>query len=180
MERRTACRGARLSRHRRGARQHLRAGRPAGAGADHDHHAGRRADRRRGQGQDQGRQGHGRLPRHAGDGHGLRHHPGRCRRSSACTPTSPTCAGASPRPATTPSRRSSISARAIPRPITEIPTLISELVSKVPDAQVMGDLDSDRRLRQERGQGRHRQARHHRLLLGRPHRLDLRLRTIRR
>ena len=45
-----------------------------------------------------------------------------CRRSSACTPTSPTCAGASPRQATTPSRPSSISARAIPRPIPRFPS----------------------------------------------------------
>ena len=52
----------------------------------------------------------------------------------------------------------------------EIAKLIAEVISKVPDAQVMGDLDATRGLGQGAGR-RHRQAGGHRLLLGRPHHL---------
>ena len=56
---------------------------------------------------------------------------------------------------------------------TDIDTLFATIVSKVPDAQVMGDLDAARRL--GRGPGRrHRPARRHRLLLGRAPDLALR------
>ena len=54
----------------------------------------------------------------------------------------------------------------------EVGKLIAEVVSKVPDAQVMGDLDATRRMGAANG-GDTAQARDHRLLLGRPHHLAL-------
>ena len=51
---------------------------------------------------------------------------------------------------------------------------ILKIVAKVPDAQVMSDLDAAVAWAQAYRQGRHREARHHRLLLGRPDRLALR------
>ena len=58
--------------------------------------------------------------------------------------------------------------------ITDVKDIIAKVVSKVPDAQVMADLDATVAWAEGIGQGRHRQARHHRLLLGRAHRLALR------
>ena len=97
-----------------------------------------------------------------------------CRRSSACTSTSRTSAAASPRTATSRSRPSSTRGRAIRRRTPTSPKLISEIVAKVPDAQVMGDLDASVACAKATRQGRDRAPRHHRLLLGRPHRLHVR------
>src|SRR6202047_1401830 len=54
-----------------------------------------------------------------------------------------------------------------PSKYTEIPKLVSEIVSKVPDAQVISDLDAAVAYAKGIGQGRYRQARRHRVLLGR-------------
>ena len=63
-------------------------------------------------------------------------------RSSACTSTSPTSRAASPVPATWRSRRSCSCARATRQGYGEMAKLMAEVISKVPDAQVMGDLDA--------------------------------------
>ena len=55
--------------------------------------------------------------------------------------------------------------------IKDIQEIIDKVVSKVPDAQVMSDLDATVAWAKESGKGRRRQAGHHRLLLGRPDRL---------
>ena len=52
--------------------------------------------------------------------------------------------------------------------------IIAKVVSKVPDAQVMSDLDATVAWAKATGKGDTAQARHHRLLLGRPDRLALR------
>ena len=104
--------------------------------------------------------------------------PGRsssCRKCSACTSTSRTSAGGSRRPATSRSRPSCTRGRATPSKIHgHVEARSRKSSSKVPDAQVMGDLDACRRLREGQRQGRDGAARHHRLLLGRPHRLHVR------
>ena len=61
-----------------------------------------------------------------------------------------------------------------PSKYTEIPKLVSEIVSKVPDAQVISDLDAAVAYAKGIGQGRYRQARRHRVLLGRADHLALR------
>ena len=61
-----------------------------------------------------------------------------------------------------------------PKSYTEIPKLITEVVVQGAGRAGHGRPRLGGRLRQGRGQGRHRQARHHRLLLGRPHRVDVR------
>ena len=61
----------------------------------------------------------------------------------------------------------------------EIAKLIAEVIAKVPDAQVMGDLDATVAWAGANG-GDTSQARHHRLLLGRPHRPGCTPRTTRR
>ena len=58
--------------------------------------------------------------------------------------------------------------------ITDIKEIISKVVSKVPDAQVMSDLDATVAWAKKTRQGRHGEAGHHRLLLGRPDRLAVR------
>ena len=58
--------------------------------------------------------------------------------------------------------------------ITDIQEIISKVVSKVPDAQVMSDLDATVAWAKKTGKGDTTQARHHRVLLGRPDRLALR------
>ena len=59
------------------------------------------------------------------------------------------------------------------RKIKAIPEIISKVVSKVPDKQVMSDLDATVAWAKAHRQRRRGQARHHRLLLGRPDRLAL-------
>ena len=56
---------------------------------------------------------------------------------------------------------------------TDIQKIISTVVSKVPDSQVMSDLDAAVAWAKEVGQGRHQQAGRHRLLLGRADRVAL-------
>ena len=97
-----------------------------------------------------------------------------CRRSSASTSTSRTSAAGSPSSATSPSRPSCTPARATSRRCTDIQEIIAKVVSKVPDAQVMSDLDATVAWAKSAGKGDTGQARHHRLLLGRPDRLALR------
>ena len=82
------------------------------------------------------------LSRHAGQRAGRSRSCSSCRRSSACTSTSRTSAAASPSAATSPSRRSSTRARATCRRSPTCKQIIAEVVSKVPDAQVMSDLDA--------------------------------------
>ena len=95
-----------------------------------------------------------------------------CRRSSASTSTSRTSAGASRSAATSRSRPSSSRDRATRARSSDPQEILAEVVAKMPDAQVMADLDATVAWAAERR--RRRQARHHRLLLGRPHRLALR------
>ena len=61
----------------------------------------------------------------------------------------------------------------------EIAKLVAEVVTKVPDAQVMADLDATVAWAKAQRR-RHRPARRHRLLLGRAHHLAVRARTTRR
>ena len=61
-----------------------------------------------------------------------------------------------------------------PAEISDIKELIAKIVSKVPDAQVMSDLDATRGLCQVDRQGRYGEARDHRVLLGRADHLALR------
>ncbi len=56
----------------------------------------------------------------------------------------------------------------------DIPTIRNEIVPKVPDAQVMDDLDATVAFAGLSGSAGREAARHHRLLLGRAHRLALR------
>ena len=171
MGRRTGCRGAPRWR-RRADRQHLRARRPAGAGADHDRHAGRWPHRRRGQGQDQGRQGDGGLRAMPATGSGFgtilvvqevfgvhAHIADMCRRfaKAGYYAIAPELYFRQGDPRTT-------------------PTSQADQGHRLQGARCAGHgrPQFDRRLRQGRGQGRHGQARHHRLLLGRPHRVDVR------
>ena len=69
-----------------------------------------------------------------------------CRRSSACTSTSATSAAGSRKPATSRSRPICTCARATSHAARRRRRTIRTVVAKVPDAQVMGDLDADRRV----------------------------------
>ena len=53
------------------------------------------------------------------------------------------------------------------------PEIVDNVVKKVPDAQVMGDLDAAAACAKAAGKARYRAPGHHRLLLGRAHRLDV-------
>ena len=160
---------ARLRPHR--GRHRLCRRRAAGGRAD-DPHRQRRPDGRRGHDPGRRLQDAG-LSRDAGRQERPAGGAGRAARSSACTSTSPTSRGASPSSATWRSRPSCSCARAMRSRTAKSRKLMSEVVSKVPDAQVMGDLDACVAWAGANG-GDAAQARHHRLLLGRAHRLAVR------
>ena len=93
------------------------------------------------------------------------------RKSSACTSTSPTRPPLRQAPATWRSRPELYARQGDPTARTaRSPKLQAEIVSKVPDAQVMADLDGALKWAAANG-GDVAQGRHHRLLLGRPHHL---------
>ena len=109
--------------------------------ADDDHHRHAGPQRRRGQDPDEGRRDPG-LPGHAGQGRAV---PGRARRAGDLRRPRAhqgRLPPASPSSATWPSRPSCTPARATSRSSTDIKEIIAKVVSKVPDAQVMGDLDA--------------------------------------
>jgi hypothetical protein len=60
-----------------------------------------------------------------------------------------------------------------PSTYSDIPKLVAEVVSKVPDSQVIGDLDATVVYAKSTGKGEPDPARHHRILLGRPAGLDI-------
>ena len=97
-----------------------------------------------------------------------------CRRSSACTSTSRTSAAASPSTATWRSRPSCTRARATRRSSATGSRSSPRSSRKVPDAQVMSDLDAAVAWAGKSGKGDTGQGRRHRLLLGRPHHLAVR------
>ena len=118
----------------------------AGVGRD-DPYRRDRAGGRRGQGSGRRRLDPG-LSRDAGQGRTLSdraRRPGDLRRARAHQGHR---AGASPSSAITRSRPSSTPARAIRAEISDIKELIAKIVSKVPDDQVMSDLDATAGLRQ--------------------------------
>ena len=96
-----------------------------------------------------------------------------CRKSSACMNTSRTCAAASPKPGYCAIAPELYARQGDVSKITDWKQIFAEVVGKVPDAQVMADLDAAAAWA-EKSARRPAQARDHRFLLGRAHRLALR------
>ena len=113
---------------------------------------------------------HGRLPCDAGDGRPLPDDPRGLRRSSACTSTSRTSCRRFAKLGYFAIAPELFARQGDAGKATDVQALIRDIVAKVPDAQVMADLDATVAYAKAERQGGHLEARHHRLLLGRAHR----------